>query len=100
IGNICLFYNIGFDIYRMAGTENNRSVGILKLLFLLHLILSAWGMQSVAVDHPDSYLYYNIIFMASLIWAIVHKTGIESTSLAILITISTTVLDILTLALY
>ncbi|CAG7727666.1 unnamed protein product, partial [Allacma fusca] len=66
---------------RMAGAENNRSVGILKLLFLLHLILSAWGMQSVAVDHPDSYLYYNIIFMASLIWAIVHKTGIESTSL-------------------
>jgi len=84
----------------MAGVETLRSVGILKILFLLHLILSAWSLQAVFADHPDSYIYYNVIFMAALAWAITSKSGIEAASLAILVGITCSVLDILTLSLY
>jgi len=78
---------------------NTRSGGLIKLIFLVHLILSSWGMQSLSSQIPSSYVYYNLVYMVTLLWAI-GTDSLDSVIMAFLVNVSNLALDTLTLSLY
>jgi len=81
----------------MASSVNFQSKGLLKIIFLLHLILSSWGMQSSLAQIPSGYVYYNLIYMITLLWAI-GSDGTDSVIMAFLVNVCILVLDVLTLS--
>jgi len=68
-------------------------------MFLLHLILSTWGMES-AYTVPTSYLYTNVVLMGTLIWTITSVNSIEPIAMTFLVNIAVFGLDIIALSLY
>jgi len=72
------------------------SGGLLKVIFLCHLVLSSWGMMS-PFSVPNSYVYYNVIYMIALMWAIA-SVNIDSIIMALLINSVIIVMDAFALA--
>jgi len=64
----------------------------IKAIFGVHFILITWGIQG----HwsPDSYLFYNLIFILCLMWGIHCKDREEPIQLAMIIDGVSVVLDI------
>jgi len=69
----------------------------LKVVFLVHLILTAW-----AAGHwcPVSYLFYNLIFFLILLWAVHNKESDEPAQMAVAVSTVSIVLDVLVIAMY
>jgi len=78
---------------------SSNPCGLLKIIFLMHLILSSWGMQS-AYTVPTSYLYTNLVFMLVLIWAIGNRGSAEATGMAFLVNATIFVIDVITMSVY
>ncbi|CAL8110384.1 unnamed protein product [Orchesella dallaii] len=77
-------------------SKSTASGGLLKVIFLSHLVLSSWGMMSPFFV-PNSYVYYNFIYMLALMWAI-GTNNIDSIIMALLINAVIIVLDAFALA--
>ncbi|XP_046688094.1 uncharacterized protein LOC124373802 isoform X1 [Homalodisca vitripennis] len=70
----------------------------LKAIFGVHFILITWGIQG----HwsPDSYLFYNLLFLLTLLWSLHCKDRVEPLQMAIVIDGVSVPLDIISMALY
>ncbi|ODN04347.1 Type-1 angiotensin II receptor-associated protein [Orchesella cincta] len=77
-------------------SKSSASGGLLKVIFLAHLVLSSWGMMSPFFV-PNSYVYYNIIYMLALMWAIATN-NIDSIIMALLINAAIIIMDAFALA--
>lgn len=69
-----------------------------KTTFVLHLILITWGVQGRW--SPDSYLFYNIIFLGCVLWAMHLTENEKPAQLAISVNLATVCLDIVTIYCY
>ncbi|XP_071454546.1 type-1 angiotensin II receptor-associated protein [Hetaerina americana] len=67
-----------------------------KVIFLVHFILSTWGMQGVWAPH--SYFFYNIIFICLLFWALLHKDSPEPIHMALLVNLISILFDVIVLS--
>lgn len=69
----------------------------IKVVFLVHFILTSW-----AAGHwcPVSYLFYNLIFFLILLWAVHNKEGDEPTQMAVAVSATSIVLDVMVIAMY
>ncbi|KAK3925848.1 Type-1 angiotensin II receptor-associated protein [Frankliniella fusca] len=70
----------------------------LKLIFLVHFILVTWGIQGFW--SPDSYLFYNGLFILTLLWGIHHKESDEPLQIAVIINVLAILFDVIVLAAY
>ncbi|XP_026293467.1 type-1 angiotensin II receptor-associated protein [Frankliniella occidentalis] len=70
----------------------------LKLIFLVHFILITWGIQGFW--SPDSYLFYNGLFILSLLWGIHHRESDEPLQIAVIINVLAILFDVIVLAAY
>ncbi|EEC07596.1 conserved hypothetical protein [Ixodes scapularis] len=68
----------------------------LKAIFLLHLLLSLWPLQERWA--PQAYLYYNLVYLLTLAWAIHNKDSEEPVFMALAINLGSIIMDIITLA--
>uniref|UniRef100_A0A1B6M401 Type-1 angiotensin II receptor-associated protein n=1 Tax=Graphocephala atropunctata TaxID=36148 RepID=A0A1B6M401_9HEMI len=64
----------------------------LKAIFGVHFILITWGIQG----HwsPDSYLFYNLVFVLTLLWSIHCKDKVEPIQMAVVIDGASIILDV------
>ncbi|CAI6363367.1 unnamed protein product [Macrosiphum euphorbiae] len=69
-----------------------------KTTFVLHLILITWSVQGRW--SPDSYLFYNVIFMGCVLWAMHQTENEKPAQLAISVNLATVCLDIVTIYCY
>ncbi|KAH9376920.1 hypothetical protein HPB48_002765 [Haemaphysalis longicornis] len=69
----------------------------LKAIFLIHMLLTVWPLQEGWA--PQAYLYYNLIYLLTLIWAIHHKDSEEPVFMAT-INLGTILMDIVTLGMH
>ncbi|XP_025408528.1 uncharacterized protein LOC112682225 [Sipha flava] len=69
-----------------------------KTAFIGHLMLITWGIQG----HwsPDSYLFYNIIYLGSILWTMHQTENEKPAQLAISINLAAVFLDIFTIYCY
>ncbi|XP_046688095.1 uncharacterized protein LOC124373802 isoform X2 [Homalodisca vitripennis] len=67
----------------------------LKAIFGVHFILITWGIQG----HwsPDSYLFYNLLFLLTLLWSLHCKDRVEPLQMAMQIDGASIILDIFTI---
>ncbi|XP_023701827.1 type-1 angiotensin II receptor-associated protein isoform X2 [Cryptotermes secundus] len=94
----------------------------LKVVFVVHFILSAWypanssilihdgvlpGKQigifvNMGLGHwcPLSYLFYNLLFFLILLWAVHHKESDEPMQMAVAVNAVCLVLDVMVISLY
>lgn len=70
----------------------------LKVVFFVHLLLSTWAMQGSWL--PQSYLYYNVVFLITLLWALHHKDSDEPVFMALIINIISIILDVVVIAVF
>ncbi|KAL3197011.1 hypothetical protein MRX96_014861 [Rhipicephalus microplus] len=70
----------------------------LKAIFLVHLLLTVWPLQEAWA--PQAYLYYNLIYLLMLAWAIHHKDSEEPVFMALAINLGTILMDIVTLGMH
>lgn len=70
----------------------------LKAIFLVHLLLTVWPLQEAWA--PQAYLYYNLIYLMMLAWAIHHKDSEEPVFMALAINLGTILMDIVTLGMH
>jgi len=77
-------------------SKSTASGGLLKVIFLAHLVLSSWGMMSPFFV-PNSYVYYNFIYMMALMWTIAAN-NIDSLIMALLINAVIIIMDAFALA--
>ncbi|KAL4091592.1 hypothetical protein QTP88_026258 [Uroleucon formosanum] len=69
-----------------------------KTTFVLHLILITFGVQGRW--SPDSYIFYNIMFMGCVLWAMHQTENEKPAQLAISVNLATVCLDIVTIYCY
>nr|BAN21045.1 unkown protein [Riptortus pedestris] len=74
------------------------SGNIIKVLFGIHFTLISLGIQGYW--SPDSYLFYNLLFLLTVLWSIHNKDNVDSMQIAIGINLVSIFLDIITLAGY
>ncbi|XP_044730849.1 type-1 angiotensin II receptor-associated protein-like [Chrysoperla carnea] len=65
----------------------------LKLVFIIHLILVAWGSQGYWSS--DSYIFVNLIFMGILVWGMHSFDNPEPIQLAVAVNVVAIVLDLI-----
>lgn len=70
----------------------------LKAIFLIHMLLTVWPLQEGWA--PQAYLYYNLVYLLTLIWAIHHKDSEEPVFMALAINLGTILMDIVTLGMH
>jgi hypothetical protein len=70
----------------------------LKSIFFTHFILTIWAIQGMWL--PNSFLYYNLVFICILIWAMHSKDSEEPIQMALIINIVSILLDIVTVSIY
>lgn len=70
----------------------------LKGVFFMHFILSLWALQHSWL--PMSYMYYNLIFMATLLWSLHCKDSEEPVFMALVIDGASVLLDIIVISIY
>ncbi|XP_069675912.1 type-1 angiotensin II receptor-associated protein isoform X2 [Periplaneta americana] len=70
----------------------------IKVVFLVHFILTAWGVQGHWC--PMSYLFYNLMFFMILLWAIHHKEGDEPMQMAVAVSALSIFLDVIVISMY
>ncbi|XP_013787643.1 type-1 angiotensin II receptor-associated protein-like [Limulus polyphemus] len=70
----------------------------LKGVFFIHFILSMWALQSPWL--PSSYLYYNSIFLVTLLWSLHWQDSDEPVFMALVIDAISILLDIITISIY
>ncbi|XP_046388869.1 type-1 angiotensin II receptor-associated protein [Ischnura elegans] len=79
----------------MVDLSNVQNAPI-KIIFIIHFILSTWGMQGVWA--PNSYFFYNIVFIILLFWALLHKDSSEPIQMALLVNLVSILLDVILLS--
>ncbi|CAG7833818.1 unnamed protein product [Allacma fusca] len=86
----------------MPRVEVPRSHGLLKIFFLLHIMLSSWGVfSSEPFTAPVSYVYYNVIYMGAIMTAIMSRHfELEPVLMAIFVNIYVIILECITMFLY
>ncbi|XP_066996700.1 type-1 angiotensin II receptor-associated protein [Anabrus simplex] len=67
----------------------------LKIILVIHFFLSTWGMQGDW--STNSYLFYNLLFFITLLWAIHQREAQEPIEIALFIGVSSILLDIIVL---
>lgn len=70
----------------------------LKLVFLVHFVLITWGVQGFW--SPDSFLFYNSLFILTLLWAIHNKESDDPLQIALIINALSILFDVIVLAVY
>ncbi|XP_063219281.1 type-1 angiotensin II receptor-associated protein [Bacillus rossius redtenbacheri] len=70
----------------------------LKVVFVIHFVLTAWGIQGEWC--PKSYLFYNSMFLAILLWGIYQKDSEEPMQLAVVLSACCMFLDVVLLSIY
>ncbi|XP_050425436.1 uncharacterized protein LOC126836243 isoform X2 [Adelges cooleyi] len=65
-----------------------------KTAFVIHLILITWGVQGRW--SPDSYLFYNVIYMGCFLWAMHNTESDKPAQLTISVNLAAVCLDIMT----
>ena len=70
----------------------------LKAIFIVHFILITWGIQGFW--SPDSYLFYNALFMLALLWGIHSKESDDPLQIAVIINVLSILFDVIVLAAY
>lgn len=81
----------------MVDLSNLQNVP-LKIITLIHFILTTWGTQGDWSSH--AYLYYNIIFLLVLFWGIHQKDSPEPIQIALAINLLSILFDVIILAAY
>jgi len=76
----------------------NETKSQLKIIFSIHFLLITWGLQGYW--SPDSYLFYNTIFIVCLLWSMYAKDDPEPLQMAVGINLLAIFLDIVVLAGY
>uniref|UniRef100_A0A1B6DAE5 Type-1 angiotensin II receptor-associated protein n=1 Tax=Clastoptera arizonana TaxID=38151 RepID=A0A1B6DAE5_9HEMI len=69
-----------------------------KAVLAVHFILITWGIQGSW--SPDSYLFYNLIFILSMLWSIHEKDRVEPLQVAMAIDIFSIIADIIIITNY
>jgi len=82
----------------MALDLNQIPVLPAKTVFVGHLILITLGVQGRW--SPDSYIFYNITFMACLLWAMHQTENEKPAQLAISVNLASICLDMITIYCY
>ncbi|XP_049783182.1 type-1 angiotensin II receptor-associated protein-like isoform X4 [Schistocerca cancellata] len=70
----------------------------LKVIFIIHFILSTWALQGDWC--PDSYFFYSLLFFIALFWAIKDKESSDATEMALMLNVLCIALDIVILIIY
>lgn len=71
---------------------------LIKVFFGIHFTLISIGIQGYW--SPDSYFFYNLLFLLTLLWSLHSKDNVEPIQIAIGINFISVFLDIITLAGY
>lgn len=77
---------------------NNVPSVPLKIVFAVHFVLTTWGIQGYW--SPDSYLYYNLLFLVTLLWAMHSRDREEPVQIAMGIDAVSVILDLFTIGGY
>ncbi|XP_034239165.1 uncharacterized protein LOC117644083 [Thrips palmi] len=70
----------------------------LKGVFLVHFVLITWGIQGYW--SPDSFLFYNALFILSILWSIHNKESDEPLQISVIINVISILFDVIVLATY
>ncbi|XP_076032923.1 type-1 angiotensin II receptor-associated protein-like isoform X2 [Oratosquilla oratoria] len=67
-------------------------------IFFVHLTLSVWAGQALWM--PTSYLFYNFVFLMTLLWCLHHKDSEEPPFMALCVNLICIILDVVSLAIF
>lgn len=76
----------------------NISSAPLKCVFFTHFLLTIWGSESGWL--PVTYIYYNLVFLATLLWGIHSRESEEPIFMSLAINLLAFVLDIIEISVY